>query len=116
MIITILILSIIALILFLFLQRKTFGVNPSDERLLQIEKSSNYVNSSFQNLVPTEIILKQASFIKLMFQFFNKPASTAPPKALPSVKTDLINLKVIEPTIIWFGHSSYFIKTKEYNI
>ncbi len=104
------------LVIFLFLQRKIFGINPSGERLLRIEKSANYVNGSFQNLVPTEIILKEASFIKMMFQFFNKSASTAPPKILPSVKTDLINLKLIEPTIIWFGHSSYFIKSKQYNI
>ena len=115
MIIAILI-SILAIILFLFLQQKTFGINPSGERLLRIEKSSNYVNGSFRNLVSTEIMLKGTSFIKLMFQFFNKPASTAPPKVLPSVKTDLINLKAIEPTIIWFGHSSYLIKTKHYNI
>ncbi len=97
---------------FLFMQMPVFGKNPSGERLKRIEKSPNYKDGAFQNLTLTEVTLKSASFIGLMKDFINKPASSAPIQALPSVKTDLKNLQADKPMIVWFGHSSYFIKSK----
>ncbi|MBI3482273.1 MAG: MBL fold metallo-hydrolase [Bacteroidetes bacterium] len=101
---------------FVFTQPK-FGKNPSGKRLERILKSPNYRNNSFYNLTPTEVLLKGASRTKMFKDFFfGKPSSTKPQKPLPSIKTDLKNLTTDNPSIIWFGHSSYLIKSKNFNI
>lgn len=93
------------------------GKHPSGKRLERIRKSPNYSNHSFQNSTPTELLLKSASRTKMFKDFFfGKPSFTKPPKAIPSLKTDLKNLSAENPTIVWFGHSSYLIKTKGFNI
>ncbi|HTH57473.1 MAG TPA: MBL fold metallo-hydrolase [Cyclobacteriaceae bacterium] len=93
------------------------GKNPSGKRLERIQKSSNYRNNSFHNLLPTEVLLKSASRTKMFKDFFlGKPANTKPSKAIPSVKTDLKNLSSEKPTIVWFGHSSYLIKSEGFRI
>ncbi len=45
--------------------------------------------------------------------FFKKTANNIPSKPLPSIKTDLLNLAPHENVLVWFGHSSYFIKVDE---
>jgi len=111
--------SLIALAIayWLVLVQPKFGKNPSGKRLERISKSSNYRNHSFRNLAPTEVLLKSASRSKMFKDFFfGKPASTKPPKPIPSVKTDLKNLSAENPTIVWFGHSSYLISSKGFTI
>lgn len=49
-----------------------------------------------------------ASLPGMIWEFMNKSRDTAPPAALPSVRTDLRS--GAEPVVVWFGHSSYFIK------
>jgi L-ascorbate metabolism protein UlaG (beta-lactamase superfamily) len=100
----------------IFMRQKFFGQNPFGDRLRKILKSPHYKNDSFQNLSPTEVMKKDASYFKMMRQFFSKPKDIKPPKPLPSVKTDLKNLPADKPTIVWFGHSSYFIKSKDTTI
>jgi L-ascorbate metabolism protein UlaG (beta-lactamase superfamily) len=101
---------------FLFMQQKQFGKDPYGEKLELIRQSSNYRDGAFQNPMPTEMMLKDTSFLKLIWKSFNKPASVRPPKPLPSVKTDLKNLPDEKPVIVWFGHSSYLIKSKGFTI
>lgn len=80
-------------------------------------KSPNFKNGTFHNLSPTEVMSKDASFLKILLRFFNKPKSVNPPRPLPSVKTDLLHLVASDnPVIVWFGHSSYLIHHKGLNI
>jgi L-ascorbate metabolism protein UlaG (beta-lactamase superfamily) len=116
MLITIITLCTLALSVYLFMQQKVFGNNPSGNRLARIEKSPNYQNGSFQNLSPTEVMSEDASYIEMLKDFINKPKSVEPEKELPSIKTDLNKLTSEKPTIVWFGHSSYLIKSKNINI
>jgi L-ascorbate metabolism protein UlaG (beta-lactamase superfamily) len=94
---------------------KTFGSNPSGKVLDKIKTSPNYREGVFQNLSETKSLVEGASFMKIMWRFFNKPKDTTPRKRLPSVKTDLKSL-ADEPVIVWFGHSSYFIHIHGKNI
>src|ERR1043165_4283157 len=101
---------------FISIQPK-FGKNPSGQRLERVRKSVNYKNNSFHNQTKTEVLLPGTSMIKMTKDFFfGKPASTKPPKPLPSIKTDLKNLSAETPIIVWFGHSSYLIKSKDFSI
>ena len=100
----------------LFMRQKFFGKLPAGERLKRIMKSSNYKGGAFQNLSFTEVTIKNASYIKMLKDFFNRPKDSEPPQVLPSVITNLKTLKADKPTIVWFGHSSYLIKSKEITI
>ena len=95
---------------------KIFGKNPSGSLLQKIKHSPNYKSKAFQNLLPTPMILKGISSFDLLRKFLNKPSDTKPPKRLPSEKHNLKNLDGDSPTIIWFGHSSYFIRINQKNI
>lgn len=94
----------------------TFGKTPSGERLEKVKNSPNYKNGAFSNLSETEVTLKDTNMLKMLKEFNNRPKDTAPPKAIPTIKTDLKELKAEQPTIVWFGHSSYLIKSKEVTI
>ena len=97
-----------------FLQ--TFGKTPSGRELEKVKASPNFRNGSFQNLSPTAMMEQGHSMVALMWKFLNKPANCFPPKPLPSVKTDLKKIQPGSPVIVWFGHSSYFIRINNKNI
>ena len=101
---------------YVFLNQKFFGKYPANGRLARILKSPNYRNGIFQNLSPTEVMPKEVSKIGMLKKFINKSKNNEPQTIIPSVKTDLKNLSAETPTIVWFGHSSYLIKSKNINI
>lgn len=95
---------------------QSFGKLPSGDRLGRIKASPNYRNGSFQNLTPTQMLAEGASYPKMLINFFSKGIDREPVDVLPSVKTDLKSLPNDKTTIVWFGHSSYFIKLNGKNI
>ena len=95
---------------------KSFGENPSGTRQSLVQKSPNYKGSNFQNISETVLMAENGSMLKTAWKFFNKPKNTAPSSPLPSVKTDLKTLSSDQPVIVWFGHSSYFIRINNKNI
>jgi L-ascorbate metabolism protein UlaG (beta-lactamase superfamily) len=95
------------------MQQSAFGTNPEGARLERIQKSPHYKDGSFQNLSPTEVLLKETSYMKMMKEFFNKNEKVAPSSRIPSVQTDLKSIQAQDPTLVWFGHSSYLIRSKE---
>jgi L-ascorbate metabolism protein UlaG (beta-lactamase superfamily) len=101
---------------YVFLSQKFFGKYPANSRLARILKSPNYRDGVFQNLSHTEVMPKEVSKIGMLKKFIFKSKNIEPQVAIPSVKTDLKNLAAETPTIVWFGHSSYFIKSKNINI
>ena len=92
------------------------GKVPSGERLERIRRSANYGKGGFQNTVHTTVMREGASIPRMLWEFMNKPKDTVPLAALPSVKTNLLSAagpdvrRPSEPVVVWFGHSSYFIK------
>ncbi|GGB00151.1 MBL fold metallo-hydrolase [Puia dinghuensis] len=89
---------------------KVFGKAPAGPRLQRIHRSAHYSDGSFQNLVPTDVTLKDTNFFKMMRAYRNRPANTAPSQPIPSVRTDLRSLPVDKASIVWFGHSSYLLQ------
>jgi L-ascorbate metabolism protein UlaG (beta-lactamase superfamily) len=94
---------------------KITGKLPSGKHLQRLQQSPNYKKGSFQNLSITPMKPEGVSYWKMTTEFFKKHPDTAPPAKLPFVKTDLKNLNADEPVIIWFGHSSYFIRIANKN-
>ncbi len=94
---------------------KISGKLPSGKLKERILQSPNYKNGAFQNLSPTPVQQEGVTYWKMTKEFFKRHPDTAPPVKLPFVKTDLNKLKSNEPVIIWFGHSSYFIRVENKN-
>jgi len=79
-------------------------------------QSPNYKKEGFENLSETPMMLQGISYFELIKKTLKKNPDTKPPSVLPSVKTDLKNITTDKPVIIWFGHSSYFIRINNKNI
>lgn len=89
----------------------SFGKNPSGKEKEKIHHSHNYKQGQFQNPVPTSVMEIGLGAFRMFFKFLFKPADCFPPEPVPSVKTNLFTLPDDKTTIVWFGHSSYLIKT-----
>ncbi|WP_229252616.1 MBL fold metallo-hydrolase [Dyadobacter helix] len=106
-----------AIAVFLILQLKSFGKEPTGARLERIRKSPNYRNGSFQNLTKTPVNAENSSFTKILVMFmFGKDKNAEPIVPLPSVRTNLKGPPQTQPTITYFGHSSYLIQIDGKNI
>ena len=93
-----------------------FGKAPTGERQQRIGRSPNYRDGSFQNLMLTEMSLKDVSVLKVLWEFVSKPRNTKPSRPVPSVHTDLKALPEDQISIVWFGHSSYLMKIGKVHI
>lgn len=93
-----------------WLQMKTLGKKPSGARLEKIQKSPQFKDGKFQNILPSDVSPKGSALITKTFEFFTSGSKTMPPRPVPHLKTDLHHLPDQVPTIVWFGHSSYLIK------
>ena len=114
--VVILVLIIISSGIYLFLNQAIFGKLPTGNRLQRILNSKNYRNGSFKNLSVTPDLAPDASYWKILKMYMNKPKDAEPKFDLPSVKTDLKNLDNEHTQILWFGHSSYLLKTNGIHI
>ncbi len=96
---------------------RILGKSPSGKRLERIKNSPNYKNGAFQNIEPTEAILKDASMPKMLKEiFFNRPANLSPAIDVTAFKIDLTKLSDTKSSIVWFGHSSYYINHHGFKI
>ncbi|MFP9112857.1 MBL fold metallo-hydrolase [Flavobacterium sp. RHBU_3] len=111
MIIFIVVIAVLVLAVYLFMQQPLFGAKPTGKRLERMLASPHYKNGAFENLSHTPQLAEGASMPKVMYEFFfNKSKRAAPAQPIPTVKHDLKNLSKDENILFWFGHSSYFIQ------
>ncbi len=97
---------------YIYLRQPVFGSDPATARLDRIRQSPNYKNDSFQNIQPTDVMRQGASYFAMIGDYINKSPINTPPKPIPTIKTDLNALPDSVPTLVWFGHSGYLIKSK----
>ena len=111
MIVSLVIVLAIIAIVYLFMRQSKFGSIPSGERLKLIKASSQYKDNKFQNQSHTPDLTEGASFFSVLQEFlFTKKERKKPSQTLPSVKTNLLQLKKEENIWVWMGHSSYFMQ------
>ncbi len=94
---------------------KIFGKNPDGMHHAGLSSSVNYKNGEFINQSPTVMLAEDASYLKLMGEFFKRKQDRVPKNALPSLKSD-VNLKRPGIGIHWFGHSSYLISIDGFKV
>lgn len=104
----VIIIAVICAIAYLFLNTAIFGKAP-DATNSRIKNSLNYKDDSFQNQSETHVMRKEVSYWQFFKDFYNTPKDATPLAQINTIKTDLKNFNPTEPTIIWFGHSSYIL-------
>jgi len=103
--------SVLILFFYLFLQHPQFGKKPSGERLAAILKSPHYKNGKFENQSFTPDLAEGATYWGIMYEFFFKKVQRKiPTDLIPSVKTNLHEVAPDQDILVWFGHSSYYIQ------
>lgn len=105
------ILAIIIVAVYIFLQQPQFGKTASDDELKRLQQSPNYKNRQFQNINPTPQLTEGATVTEVMGDFFFRKSKRSKPSiVLPSKRIDLFKLSTSDDVLVWFGHSSYFMQ------
>lgn len=94
---------------------RSIGKYPSKEKEAEYALLPNYKERSFQNRYNTDSIpyIEQRVQREKTRKFRKRPKLS---KEIPFVKTNLKDTLFAEPTIVWFGHSSYLIQANGFNI
>lgn len=95
----------------LYFRHPLFGALPEGERQAAIERSPNYADGAFQNLLDTPFLTDGAT--QLSIQIDNLQAEKGKPRPardMPSQKTDLKALDANDDLVIWLGHSSWYVQ------
>ncbi len=88
-----------------------FGHLPDEISLKKIKASPFQTKGTFHNIHPTEKMTGEGGFWKVMYDFYFKDYPDKKPKReIPTVKTDIKNLKKNENALVWFGHSSTYFQ------
>src|SRR5882672_427585 len=98
------------------MQKKPFGKLPSGPRLERIIKSPQYKGDGFQNILETPMLADDISYFRMFKEYFFMDDERRPTHILPSLRTDLKTIPDGEPALVWFGHSSYFLRIEGKNI
>jgi L-ascorbate metabolism protein UlaG (beta-lactamase superfamily) len=89
----------------------TLGQLPDGARQARIEASPNYRDGQFQNQIDTPMrtnaFTLPFAWIRGWFEPRDRPRPTT---ALPTTRTDLRQLPRDQDTVVWLGHSSYFVQ------
>lgn len=102
---------LLAACIYAYLQHPKFGAMPEGVRLGRIERSLNYANGEFHNLVATPMRTGDSSFLSnVLSMLFDRNDRLTPSVAIPSVKIDLKALDPAQDLVVWLGHSSYFVQ------
>ncbi|MDD2700808.1 MAG: MBL fold metallo-hydrolase [Sideroxydans sp.] len=100
----------LALGIWAYLQHPKFGKLPEGERLAVLERSPHYAEGVFSNLVATPMFADDRNFMSVLLSNVSNRASNLRPNiALPAIKTDLKALDARRDTMVWLGHSSFFV-------
>lgn len=90
---------------------RPLGQLPDGDRLEAVQASPRYREGAFRNEAASPPRPGGFAFIWAVFRGSFEPRDRpTPPVPLPSVKTDLAALPRDQDTVIWLGHSSYFVQ------
>ncbi|MHA6698124.1 MBL fold metallo-hydrolase [Chryseobacterium sp. A321] len=102
---------LIAIVGYFILRSPSFGKAPSGERLVRIQNSPHYRGNQFDNLLDTPAMAPGATMVGAMYKMlFKKSPQIQPKNPFEFTKTDLFSIPLSENTMVWMGHSSYYLQ------
>jgi L-ascorbate metabolism protein UlaG (beta-lactamase superfamily) len=106
---------VLTLTVYLYMQQAVFGKLPSGERLEKIKTSPQY-KDGFVNASNTPALAEGASYTKIILRSLKGNPAATPTDSLPVVKSEFPLVTGKQPVITWFGHSSYLIQVDGLNL
>ncbi len=100
----------------LIFRSPVFGSDPSDKERQVLAQSPQFRGGRFHNLSVTPIQVNNSTMVKAMREFYGKRSGAEPRSPVPVMATKVESLTADETTLIWFGHSSYFIRMAGINL
>ncbi len=117
MIFAIITIALLGILVFAFFRQPSFGKLPSGLDLDRIRQSDFYKEGKFHNTIATPMQIEGVSMRKLIWKFlFDKKVNVRPDYVLPTASPNFNTQYMEQPTITWFGHSSYLIQFDTFNI
>lgn len=93
-----------------YLQHPKFGAYPEGERLARVQLSPNFADGEFHYPIATPILADGISMFSILSgNLIGKVDNLRPAQPVPAVKTDLRALDPAQDTVVWLGHSSFFM-------
>lgn len=94
-----------------YLQHPKFGAYPEGGRLARVQQSPHYANGEFNNPVATPVLAgDNSTFSILAKNLFERIDNLRPGQRVPAIKADLKVLNPAQDTVVWLGHSSFFVQ------
>lgn len=94
-----------------FMSQASFGKLPEGDRLDAISQSPHYEGGAFRNTEPLPPIKGNGGIVGALMKYvFSSTEGQKPTRPMPSAKTDLRGLDRNTDTVVWLGHSSYFVQ------
>lgn len=94
-----------------YLQHPMFGDLPDGAHKAAIQSSPNYGVDGFKNLIETPMFAEDQSFVSVLYQNLKSMGTQlSPVQGLPSLEPDLQSLSLKQDTLIWLGHSSFYLQ------
>lgn len=94
-----------------FVLNAGFGQPPQGAQLTEVEKSPHYRDGQFHNALPTPGFTGKKNMLAAWWEFLvTKRENARPAQPLPMVNTDLASLPLQEDTLVWLGHSSWYMQ------
>ena len=94
-----------------FVLNAGFGQAPQGAQLSLVEQSPHYRDGQFHNQVPTPGYTGNKGMLAAWWEFLvAKRDNARPAQPLPLVATDLAGLSPQQDTLVWLGHSSWYLQ------
>ena len=94
-----------------FMQKKMFGALPDENLIKEFMASSHYYNGEFHNLAEHAVLSDDSSTVMaLRRSVFVRKENPAPQSTLPVKKNAFIDLQEKNDSLVWLGHSSFFMQ------
>ncbi len=91
------------------LELPVFGGAASGDRLRRMAASPNFVDGHFRNLVPVQVTAGTKSKPRAIVDFLLRDKSALEPSG-PLPADDIDFGETPEDSLVWFGHSSFFLR------
>jgi len=94
-----------------FVLNAGFGQPPQGAQLSEFAASPQYRDGQFHNTLPTPGFTGNKNMLAAWWDFLvTKRENARPAQPLPLVKTDLAQLPLDQDTLVWLGHSSWYLQ------